>query len=188
MKYSRALGLIVFCLLLQSRPPSTQRKASKIFFLEDTGTNQWCAYNREATWKAAVRNAEAMTVGTLIYSDGHLSQIYLTETDQSGDWMVYDHYFLDDHGRIVKLSRMINVLPGDRSVLQTFSIRDGKATKSVTKAKELSTGETLTSPEPVWLPEVPIETSMGMFAFSGLLRRPGLRITNKTCVKAPGTQ
>lgn len=186
MKYICAAALMAFCLILQSHPASAQSKAAKIFFLEDTRNSQWCAFHSEATWKAAVESARAMTVGTLIYSGKHLSQIFLTETDESGDWIVYDHYLVDSHGRIVKLSRTINVLPGDRSVLQTFSIGGGKVTKISTTAKQLGTGKTLISPKPVWLPEVPIETSIRMFSFASLIRRPGLRTATRTCVHASG--
>jgi hypothetical protein len=186
MKHLSRPALATFCLLLQSYPVSTQTKAPRIFFLEDNGKAQWCAFNSEATWKTAIQDTQAMTVGTLTYSDDHLSQIDVTETDESGDWTVYDQYFLDDQGCIVKLSRMINVLPGDRSVSQFFSIREGRATKTLTTVRRLSTGKALTSPKPIWLPELPVETSVKMFAFSRLLRYPGLRTTIKTCVQIPG--
>jgi hypothetical protein len=121
----------------------------------------------------------------LAYSNDHLSKIDVTETDESGDWTVYDRYFVDDHGQLVKLSRLLNVLPGDRSVSQTFSISNGKATKIATTEKQLSTGKPVTPPKGDWLPDVPIETATKMFPFSALLRRPGLRTSSKSCVKVP---
>jgi len=188
MRFLGAVTLTGVFLLFQPGHVSQQAKAAKVFLLEDVGNKQWCAYNKEATWKAAVQDAGAMTVGTLTYSNGHLLQIDVTETDQSGDWTVYDHYFLDDRGEIVKLSRMINVLPGDRSVLQTFSISDGKARKTATTEKQLSTGKLLTSPQAVWLPDLPINTGTKLFPFSGLLGRPGLTTNSKSCVQAPTPQ
>jgi hypothetical protein len=126
-----------------------------------------------------------MTVATLSYSNDHLLQIDVTETDESGDWTVYDHYFLNDGGEIVKLSRMINILPGDRSVLQIFSMSDGKATKTATTEKELSTGRLLRSPKSVWLPKLPIRTGTKLFPFSALLGRPGLTTSSKLCAQSP---
>lgn len=184
MKYFFAAALIVSCLTSQLGPASAGTKASKVFFLEDAGNHQWCAFNNEARWKAAVQQTRAMTVGTLTYSHDHLYQIHLTETDESGDWTTYDHYFLDGHGHVVKLLRTINVLPGDRSVLQSFSIRGGKVTKMATTAKRLSTGETLTSPKPVWLPELPVETTVKKFAFSNLIGRADLQTARRICVDA----
>jgi hypothetical protein len=186
MKYFAAT-LVGFSLLFQSGFASAQANASKVFLLEDAGNNQWCSYNTESTWKVKVQEVGAMTVGTLTYSNDHLSQIDVTETDESGDWTVYDHYFLDDHGQLVKLSRLLNVLPGDRSVSQTFSISNGKATKTATSEKQLSTGKPVTSPAD-WLPDVSIETATKMFPFSALLSRPGLRTSSKSCVKVGAAQ
>lgn len=178
-------------MLLFSQPnyASAQAKATiKVFLLEDTGNNQWCGYTKESTWNTAVQDVEAMTVGTLTYSNDSLSQIDVTETDESGDWTVYDHYFLNDRGEIVKLSRLINVLPGDRSVSQTFSISNGKAKMTATTEKQLSTGKPLSSPKPVWLPNLSITTRVEMFPFSSLLGRPGLETSSESCVQASGTE
>jgi hypothetical protein len=175
-------------LLFSAGFASAQAKASKVFLLEDAGNNQWCSYLSEPTWKTKVQEVGAMTVGTLIYSNDHLAQIDVTETDESGDWTAYDHYFFDEHGQMVKLSRLLNVLPGDRSVSQTFSIRNGKAEKTATSEKQLSTGKPVTTPAGDWLPDVVIETDLKMFPFSALLSRPSLRTSSKSCVKAPAQQ
>ena len=187
----RALGTVILAgvlLLLASGYISGQAKAAKVFLLEDTRSNQWCAYNNEAPWNTAVQDAGAMTVATLTYSDDRLSQIDVTETDESGDWTVFDHYFLNNRRQIVRLSRMINVLPGDRSVVQTFSISDEKATKTETTMKQLSTGKPLTSPKPVWLPDLAIRTEKRMFPFFPLLGRADLRTASKACMPMSGRQ
>ena len=182
MRALRKVVILAGVLLLVAGYIFGQVKAAKVFLLEDTRSHQWCAYNNEAPWNAAVQDAGAMTVATLTYSDDHLSRIDVTETDESGDWTVYDHYFLNDRGQIVRLSRMINVLPGDRNVVQTFSIRDGKATKTGTTVKQLSTGQPLTSPKPTWLPDLAIRTETRMFPFFSLLGLADLRTASKTCV------
>lgn len=170
-------------LLFQPEIASAQARASKVFLLADARNHQWCSYISEATWKAEVQRVGAMAVGTLVYSNDHLSQIDLTETDESGDWTVYDHYFFSDHGQMVKLTRLLNVLPGDRSVSQTFSISNGKATKIATSEKRLSNGRPLASPTAAWLPDVAIETNPTMFPFSALLTRLDVRRSQKCCVR-----
>lgn len=184
MRFLNAAAVIGVLLFFCSDHGSGQAKTAKVFLLEDTASNQWCAYDEEAAWNTAVRDAGAMTVGTLTYSNDLLLRIDVTETDETGDWIVYDHYFLDDHGRIEKLSRMINVLPGDMSVSQMFSIRNGKAKKIATSEKQLSTGKPLTSPKPVWLPDLLIKTRTNVFPFSGLLEHSDLRTASKICTKA----
>jgi len=139
MRLLNAAGFAGVLLLSQLGRASAQAKAAKAFLLEDASSNQWCAYAKEADWNAAVQDAGAMTVAPLTYSDDHLLQIDVTETDETGDWTVYDHFFLDDRGRIVRLSRLINVLPGDRSVLQEFSISDGRANRTAITETQLST-------------------------------------------------
>lgn len=151
--------------------------------MEDTRSHKWCAYYREADWNSAVQEAGAMTVGTVTYADDHPSEIDVSETDETGDWTVYDHYFLNQHAEMATLSRMINVLPGDRSVLQKFSLKDGKTEQISTTQKELSTGNALTSPTKVWLPELAITKDIKLFPFFGLLQRPDLRTSSKSCAQ-----
>lgn len=180
LKYAIAVAGIV--LAFQPGLASGQATAVNIWLLKDTGNNQWCAYPNEATWNTAVQGIGAMTVGELHYSGKRLQQIDVTDSDETGDWIVYDNYFLDDRGQIVKLSRTANVQPGDRSVVQTYVIADGKAKKTETTQTQLSTGKLLKSPKSVWLPKIPISIETKSFPFFGLLNRPGLMTSNKTCI------
>lgn len=183
MKPFRNLILAGTFLLLHYGLACAQANVTKVFLLEDATNNQWCSFKSEAPWNVAVQDAKSMTVATLTYSNDLLSQLDVTKTDESGDWTVYDHYLFDNHGQLVKLSRMINVLPGDRSTLQAFSISHGKAKKTGTTSKQLSTGKRLNSPKPIWLPELPIATNIKMFPFSTLLGRSNLRTSDKSCEK-----
>jgi hypothetical protein len=187
MKYF-GIVLISCTLLLHAGIASAPAKASKVFLLEDAGNNQWCSNISEPTWKTKVQETGAMTVGAVIYSNDHLAEIDVTETDESGDWTVYDHYLFDDHGQMVKLTRLLNVLPGDRSVSQVFSIRNGKAKKTGTSEKQLSSGKPVGAPKGDWLPDVTIEADPKMFPFSALLSRPDLRTSPMSCVKVPAAR
>lgn len=164
---------------------AVQMKVSTVFLLEDAGNAQWCAYTTESTWKAMVRKVAATTVGTLTYSNGRLSQVEVTETGESGDWTVYDRYFLDGQGRVVRLSRLINYLPGDRSVSEAYSISNGTATKMASSEKNLRTGEPVTVAKADWLPDLPISTAAAMFPFSALLGRADLTTSPRACSQGP---
>jgi hypothetical protein len=124
-----------------------------------------------------------MAVGALTYSNDHLSRIDVTETDESGDWIVYDNYFIDNNGYVIRLSRLINVLPDDRSVSQTFSIIKERITQTAMTERVLGSGKLLISPKPVWLPDLPIRASLKQFPFSGLLSRPSVGTAGKVCLK-----
>ena len=184
MKFLGTTALVGMLLLCQAGQGLGQTRSASVFLLEDARANQWCAYGKEAPWKAAVQQSAASTVGSLTYVNKRLAQIDVTRTGESGDWLVYDHYFLDEHEQIVRLSRTINVLPGDRSVVQVFSIRDGEAKRAATTETQLSTGKPLSSPESVWLPELPILTRINMSPFSGLLVRSDLMTSSKSCISA----
>ncbi len=187
MRYLSTLFAGLF-LLFHVDFASAQAKASKVFLLEDSRNQQWCSDLSEVTWNVKVREVQAMTVATLIYSNDLLSQVDVTHTDQSGDWTVYDHYFFDGHGQIVKLTRLLNVLPGDRSVLQTFSISNGHAEKVATSEKRLSDGTPVTVPSGEWLPDLAIATQPKMFPFAALLGRPATRTAPTSCAKVSVAQ
>lgn len=182
MRVLASAALVGALLALQPASVLAQDGIREVHFLRDTRSHQWCAYAKLSTWHAAVQGANSAVVGTLKYSKGRLSQVDVTEVGESGDWMVYDHYVLDSRGRIRKLSRLTNVLPGDRSVFETFSIGGGKAEKVSEVQKRLSTGRVIAFPTSIWLPEVPVVTSTNLFAFSDLLNVPTLRTSEKACV------
>jgi hypothetical protein len=177
-----SLALVTLC-VLEPTFIFAQAKTSRLFLLEDTQKKQWCSFNDEARWTALVQSLSAENVATLTYSNDSLIEIHVTQTDQTGDWTVFDSYSIDSHANLAKLSRLINVLPGDWSVRQTFSIEGGKATKTASTVKRLSTGEIVSSPKIDWLPDLSIITKLNLFPFSGLLHRPGLRESNENCVK-----
>lgn len=162
-------------------PAVAQSATVELFILEESQTSHWCAYRSEAAWHEAVQKEGAVTVGTLRYLDGRLLQIDVTETDETGDWIVYDSYFLDNQAQIVKLLRLVNVLPGDRSISQIFAFKDGRARKTATSEKQLSTGARLRSPSKEWVPSLPIRIGIKSFPFHRLFELPGLTARVKVC-------
>lgn len=186
----KLLGVIVFgagVFFLQLVYAVDYAKEGKIFLLEDTSNAQWCAYAKNTEWSAAVQDIGAMAVGELTYINSRLLRIDVTETDETGDWIVYDHYFLNDHEELVKLSRLINVAQGDRRFIQVFSIKDGRTKNIVTKERRSSASDLAVSSKPEWLPDVLIYTRKELFPFSGLFHQLKLMKNGRLCVHISGS-
>jgi len=173
---------LLFPMLVQPPLVFGQARETKVFFLENARKKLWCAFTNEQAWKAAVQETDSMRVGAMIFSNNELSHIELTEEDESGDWAVNDQYFIDDHSRIIRLARVINVIPEDTSILESYSIRNGNATQIQTTAKRLSTGKPARVLSSTLRPELPIETSLKAFPFSALLGTQKAKTIEKTCV------
>jgi hypothetical protein len=159
-----------------------QHVAKTLYLLEDNKHAQWCAFHEEAEWKAEVESLSALVVATANYVDGRISAVNVTEQDEAGDWIVYDHYSLDQSGRISKLKRTINVLPGDRSEDEVFLMVSGAPKKEGAASRKLSTGEPVSGAD-AWLPDVPITTHIKAFPFFPLIASPGTEPKAKSCVQ-----
>lgn len=155
---------------------------NKVYFLEDSHALEWCSYSQQGPWNEAVEKTGALNVGALSYSAAGLVQIDLTESGESGDWAVFDHYYLDPSGALVKLDRTTNILPGDRSIAQEYSIRGGRVVKKHTSVTALSTGKPASLAKAAWLPKVPIRSGTSSFPFAALLSRSDIRETERVCV------
>jgi hypothetical protein len=59
--------------------------ANAIYFLRDKAHKQWCGYAEESR---LVQRLRAMVTAKVVYTSGHVSAVYLTEEDETGDWMV----------------------------------------------------------------------------------------------------
>jgi len=160
-----------------------QSKTTKILFLEDVDHKEWCAYANESIWKSTVDSLGAMTVGSLNYEKDQLSAVDVTEDDETGDWIVYDHYTVDPRGEPSWNKRKINILPGDRTIDETYQIQNGKATRRSSSIRSLSTGKNLSDPER-WLPKVAIITRATDFPFAALIAQkyPETFSQSKVCI------
>src|SRR5450759_323329 len=159
-----AMTVLFSCML----SPASDKPAGKLFLLEDAGHHLWCAYADETTWKVAVEKSSSDVVATIEYISGRASKISFTQQDETGDWIAYDRYSLGDTGALEALNRTVNVLPGNRSVEQTFTIKDGKFQKKSTASRNLDTHE-LIPPTNDWLPDLPVMTNLRAFPFFPLL-------------------
>lgn len=179
-----ALATLVALLCVLSASKGYARHGRRLFFLQDVQHKQWCAYESEPVWTSEVKRLGADSVATVDYADDRVSNIALSQQDETGDWMVSDHYAVNHKGELRKLKRIINILPGDRSEEELYMIADGKAKKQTHISRKLSTGKTLRAPEEVWLPQVPIVTRLQDFPFAALARdtRPDLWPESRKCI------
>jgi hypothetical protein len=160
-----ALALIFALTIFSSGEPS----GAKLYFLYDAGHEEWCLYSSQKTWETDVNALQAANVGSLEFENEHIMSVDVTTQDETGDWVVYDHYLLDTAGELRQDKRKINVLPGDRTVEETYLIQDGKTTKTSSSTKSLSSGKSLLTHED-WTPEVPVTKRVKDFPFVSLMR------------------
>ena len=116
MRSKTAVFLSAVSLLssLLTREAAAEPESKRLLYLlEDAKHEQWCAFSKESAWKTEVNSLSATTVATVEYLNGRISTIKVAKESEAGDWIGYDHYFLDQSEAIRKLNRTINSLPGD---------------------------------------------------------------------------
>lgn len=162
-------GTILFAALLR-QTAFPQTTTQKLFLLKDTSRHEWCAYGSESEWTDKVQAVNADVVGMVEFSESKISRVDVTRQDETGDWVVFDHYTVSNDGQIVKLSRTINVLPGDITVDEGYLIEGGKARKQSDTVRRLSTKEALPKGTTLdWLPRVPVTVRIEAFPFASLI-------------------
>jgi hypothetical protein len=139
-----------------------------LYFLEDDAHGQWCGYASEAQFKAQVQPLRAMVVGRVDYTDGRVSKVGVTETDETGDWAVNDEYVINGAGKIQSLKRTINIIPENLAEDQFFLIENGKAVRQRAYSRDLRTGKP-TQRSASWFEPPPIVKSLQAFPFSALI-------------------
>ena len=178
--------MFAICLMLlvhtKVRDVSAQTPTHKLFLLEDDTRKEWCVYANESQWKSQVASSGAARVATMYYSDARLTSVDITTEDETGDWIVFDHYALSATGDIQQVQRKVNILPGDRSVSETFLVLDGKAKLQTRTTTSLSAGDKLTDAEH-WLPRVRVVTRLKNFPFVSLttVKYSDVLSKGKTC-------
>lgn len=153
-----------------------------VYLLEDVVANQWCAYSSKSEWLTAIDKKIAMAVATVEPAEKKESfSIKVTQTDESGDWMVYDDYELKA-GFVTRLLREIRVLPGDIDQQQVYAAHDGSMKRLSTSSRSLTTGQVVSESHD-WMPTLPIWTKASEFPFAGFLRSTSSgALENRTCL------
>jgi len=177
--------LLVITSVSWSAPPRSV-DGPTVYVLNNPQKQQWCGYLDQKLWRSQIDENGALETASVEFSDGHPRRIKFTEEDdpESGDWIAYDTYMLDDDGSVRSLQRTTNVLPGDVSRTESFVNREGKLVKTVVTMKSLKTGRSV-APRKVWFPDRPLPRNVTALPFSALLPRIGdIHGTQPTCVSA----
>jgi hypothetical protein len=177
-----SVALLLFLGFMPTEAKPGQHAVETLYLLKDRKHEQWCAFRDQRQWRASVDSLSASVVATADFVDGRISAVEVTEQDETGDWIVYDHYSLAENGRISKLKRTVNSLPSDRSDSEIFQIANGVAQKESTASRKLSNGEPVTRSTALY-PDPPIVTSIQSFPFFPLLAATRLEDnSSKSCV------
>ncbi len=104
------------------------------------GDGPWCAYASQKT-RDSISDAGTDDHGNFyqsanaVIANGEAQRIFLTSSDESGDWIVYDDYVLI-RGQISRLERKYNGF-GAGSLVQVFVVKGGKMVRQSQDLYEL---------------------------------------------------
>jgi hypothetical protein len=170
MNWARAKPNPIICLGFFASFANAQSSTSagdKVSLLENPQTHESCAYRDDSEWMSDVESLIARDLGRLMYSRGVLKEILITHQDETGDWSVEDRYTLSGEGSLEKLSRRIEILSGDRSVREVYSMRNGRAVRQSRGLWVISTNRPVSSLGYATVPpQLPIETQLRQLPFA----------------------
>jgi len=149
-------------------PPQTSTR--KVYLLEATinKQDQWCAFGAGEAWEAAANKLRPYDTATLSAGSGGSTEIALSQSDESGDWVSYDQYTLDGSQQVVALRRRINAAPGESAIVQSFAARDGELAMTKTQLLDLDTGKS-TNRAPDFIPSLPLYSESRIPPLSAIL-------------------
>jgi hypothetical protein len=142
----------------------------------DSENGKSCVYADESIWKSDIQKTGASRVAVSESINGNVHSIDITQGDEAGDWMVFDHYSFAKDGTVNALTRKINIIPGDRSVDEVYKVQDGKLIKTDSTVRSL-TGDGNPTTDDTWLPVVPMFNRLTNFPFASLLRSTPSQVT-----------
>lgn len=173
----------IFQVLLMTRMGSGQQAAKKIFLLQDDTHHQWCGFSAEAPWRAEAESLNTYVNAMAEYEGDRVSMVYVTTSDESGDWVLLDLYNLDSRERPVRLERKLNVIPEQLRREQIFLFKNGKPIQQSSTATDPETGKPVDISRH-WVPEFAITARSSAFPFWTLLRtrRSDILSQGKACL------
>lgn len=180
-----ARTLLVISSISWSASPGAANSPT-VYVLKNPQKQQWCGFLNQQLWRSQIDEDGALETASVEFSDGHPLRIKLTEADdpESGDWIAYDTYMLDDDGSVRSLQRTTNVLPGDVSRTESFVNREGRLLKAGVTIKSLKTGRSV-APRKFWFPNRLLLRNVTAMPFSALLARiSDIHGTEPVCVSA----
>jgi hypothetical protein len=169
----RSIPVAAVVLFLSSVFGQPTRTTATVYFLRDDSHGRWCGYRSESQLRDEARPlGGSPVVGEVDYVNGRVSAVRVSQTDETGDWVVNDEYVVGGNGKLERLKRTINIFPEDHSEEQVFLLSDGKATTQSDTHRELRTGKS-TRDKVDWFTPPPVVRSLRAFPFFALVERHG---------------
>jgi hypothetical protein len=124
MRSSITLGAVLLGTALLA---SAQSRPQKLWLLEDTAKKQWCAYTDQKRWESERDATDWITAGTVDFTDGKVTRVFLTVPSDSGDWVVSDQYAINDTGLMETLTRYTDQFKGGFFERSIYFLEDKQA-------------------------------------------------------------
>lgn len=193
MRSSFKLGAALVAALF-SATAWAQARPEKLWLLEDTKKQQWCAYTDQQRWEAEREATDWRTAGTIDFTDGKVSRIFLTVPEDKGEWVVSDTYAVNPMGVIESLVRYTDQFKGGFFEKSAYWIED---TQAVLLSREfLTPDDTVLPADPAakqdeashtyhghLLPDLKVWLHLVDFPFSAFLEKTHTEVwtTGRTC-------
>lgn len=177
-----AVILACFATCGTSRPAA--RPGNKIYLVE-CGRG-WCSFRNAKTSAAVTAKTGALRVAQANFSENRVTDIFLNEEAESGDWAIYDHYRFGPDGQPVNLVREIRFAEGSRRVRETFSIHRATV-KMLSEVRIDSDGRPISGAIPDWLPAAHVASNLSSFGFASLILNSKSRLMDRLCQSPAGS-
>jgi hypothetical protein len=179
--FSAALCLSLTIGCVSAYPGKDDVAGSTVYFLRDDLHERWCGYSSESRFQKQVQSVVARFAGGADFSDDRILMLHISETDESGDWAVYDVYTFDAEGKLHRLERTMYIMGIKEQ--QFFLIRNGKATKQ----RQLGPGKAAQK-FVNWFKAPPVMVSLEGAPFSVLIgtKRPQVLSNGELCFPIEG--
>ncbi len=166
-RFSRGISILWLTAIFAYLPASANAE-NRIFILEKSQPGLLCGYTRESEWAKVPKDKEVEFLAIVRSMDGTVSSILVERFTE--DTITYDEYTIDEGGDVSKLKRTLDVLPDRVTRVQTWEIREGRATKVSDSWMQFKTGRRVT-PDPYLqtLGQNPIMLRLTDFPFFALI-------------------
>lgn len=140
----------------------------KVFILEKAGQGVLCGYTSEQDWAEVPRERDVEFTAIVESADGVVTSVFVQRFTE--DTATYDEYAVAKDGNILRLKRILDVVPERVTREQIWDIRGGRATKLSESWMEFKTHKPRGPDKDLDdLVENPIIVRVGDFPFSLLI-------------------
>jgi hypothetical protein len=149
------------------------------FLAKDQQT--WCAYSKRSNFEARAESEKPTESARLAFTANKLSELTYQIEAESGDWVLVDHYTLNDRGAVLRRASLL--VQANLQVIQESTIRG----KSVEPFRVITVttlrGETAELSPNVDLPEVPVSVDFVAMAPVKVVEQMRRRAIDELCME-----